>query len=201
MKSYVLIIALLLSANVFVSAQKIRDIRKIDFTNYTHKIGKESVKFKDGLQEVSCLKNSDGIPSSDIWNLEKSAIKYGDLDGDGIDEAFMSLVANICGGNMITNEAVLVYKIENGNAVNLPEFDYFEEPCETGKVCEFSRSAGVSVSYDSKEKSIVVETFFATDEDAICCPSFQRQAWFKWNGAKFVETNKSAIEKVKTQEN
>lgn len=201
MKYFILIIALLLSATIFVNAQKNNDIRTVDFRNYTHKIGKDSVKFKDGLQVVSCSKNAEGIASSDIWSLEKSAIKYGDLDGDGKDEAFMSLVANICDGNMITNEAVLVYKIENGKVVKLPEFEYFEEPCETGKKCELSRSAGVSVSYDAAEKAIVIDTAFSTDEDAICCPSFGRQTWFKWNGAKFVEMKKSEIEKVKTEEN
>lgn len=199
MKKIILTIALLLSANIFVEAQKITDIRKVDFSNYTHRIGKDSIRFKDGLQIVSCSKDAEGIPSGDIWSLEKSAIKYGDLDGDGKDEAFMSLVANICDGNMITNEAVLVYKIANGKVVKLPEFEYFEEPCETGKQCELSRSAGVSVSYDAKEKAVVVATSFATDEDAICCPSFQRQTWFKWNGAKFVEAKKSEIEKEKNE--
>lgn len=198
MKYFILIIALLLSQSISVKAQKITDIRTIDFTNYAHKIGTNSIRFKDGLQAVSCSKDAEGIPLGDIWSLEKSAIKYGDLDGDGKDEAFMSLVTNICDGNMVTNEAVLVYKIVNGKVVKLPEFEYFEEPCESGKACEMSRSAGVSVSYDAKEKAIVIHTVFFTDEDAICCPSFQRQTWFKWNGAKFIETKKSEIEKVET---
>lgn len=201
MKYFILKIALLLSATIFVEAQKINDIRMVDFTNYTHKIGKDSIKFKDGLQVVSCSKNADGIPSGDIWSLEKSAIKYGDLDGDGKDEAFMPLVANICDGNMITNEAVLVYKIANGKAVKLPEFEYFDEGCEPNKVCDFSRSPGVSVEYDKDLKQLIVGQIYSTEDDAICCPSLERNTWFKWDGAKFVEMKKSKIEKVKTEDN
>lgn len=197
MKKYILIFGLIICGISAAEAQKITDIRKVDFTNYTHKIGKDTVKFKNGLQVVACSKDAEGIPSGDIWNLEKSFVKYGDLDGDGKDEAMMSAVANVCGGNMVTNEAVLVYKLVKGKAVKLPEFEYYEDACETGKVCNFSRNPGVSVGYDKTAKALVVEQFYMTDDDAVCCPSQHRKTWFKWNGAKFAETKKSKLEPVK----
>ncbi len=201
MKHFILTIAFLMSVNGIAFAQKITDIRKVDFTNYTHKIGSETIKFKNGLQATECKKDADGIPSGDIWNLEKEFVQYGDLDGDGKDEAFMSAVANVCGGNMITNEAVLVYKLDKGKIVKLPEFEYFDEGCEPEKPCDFSRNPGVSVAYDSKSKAIVVETRYATENDAICCPSLRRETFYKWNGKEFTETKKSKIEAVKMANN
>lgn len=198
MKKLLLISAYLLIGVAFANAQNVTDIRKVNFTNYTHTIGGKTVKFKNGLQVTSCSKDAEGIPTGDIWSIEKSNVKYGDLDGDGKDEAIISTVANICDGNMITNEAVLVYKLTKGKPVKLPEFEYFDEGCETGKVCGFARNPGVSASYDAKTKTIVIETFFATEDDAICCPSLHRETWYKWNGKAFSEIKKSKIEKVKT---
>lgn len=199
MKKIILAFAFSFAVFGFANAQNITDIRKVDFSNYTHKIGKDTVKFKNGLQDIECSKDADGIPSGDIWNLEKSFVKYGDLDGDGKLEAMMSAVANVCGGNMVTNEAVLVYKLVKGKVVKLPEFEYFADACETGKVCPLSRNPGVSVAYDAKLKAIIVEQFYATEDDAICCPSHHSETWFKWDGAKFAETKKSKIVAVKSK--
>lgn len=197
MKKIILAIAFSLSLCGFADAQNITDIRKVDFTNYTHKIGKDTVKFKNGLQVTACAKDAEGIPTGDIWSLEKASVKYGDLDGDGKPEAMMSVIANVCGGNMVTNEAVLVYKLVKGKIVKLPEFEYFDDGCETGKECGFSRSPGVTVEYDAKQKALVVDQFYMTDDDAICCPSLHRETWYKWDGAKFAETKKSRIVAVK----
>lgn len=201
MKHFILTIAFLLSVNGMAFAQKITDIRKVDFTNYTHKIGGERIKFKDEIQETECKRDENGIPSGDVWNIAKDFIHYGDLDGDGKEEAFMSAVANVCDGNMITNEAILVYKLDNGKIVKLPEFEYFDDGCEPEKPCGFSRNPGVSVAFDANSKSIVVETLYATDNDALCCPSLRRETFYKWNGEEFKEIKKSKIETVKTAEN
>lgn len=203
MKHFIFSIALALSFFAVGNAQSLTDIRKVDFTNYTHVIGNDTVKFNDGLQDGACEeKDGDGTATGDIWNLQKDSIVYGDLDGDGKDEAFMALVANVCTGNMITDEAILAYKLERGKLVKLPEFDYFDEGCEAGKPgCNFARNPGVGAAYDAKTKSLVVETFFATADDAVCCPSLRRETWYKWNGTKFEELKKSKIEAVKNEEN
>lgn len=196
MKPYIFIALLLLGAVISISAQKVTDIRKVDFLNYTHQFGERSVKLKNGLQDVSCSRDKDGIPSGDVWSMERSAIVFGDLDNDGIAEAMMSAVANVCDGNMITDEAVVVYKLEKGRIVRLPGFDYFREPCETGKPCELSRTPGVSLSYDNVARALVVETRYGDDNDAICCPSYRNETWFKWTGTNFTELKRSKITKV-----
>lgn len=180
------------------------DIKEIDFANFSFVIENVKVTMKDGVQEKTCQKRDEnGIPSGDIWSVITENIAYGDLDGDGKDEAMIPLVANICDGNMITNEAVLVYTIKNGKLIDLPTFDYYDEGCKGGeKGCDFSRSAGVLVNYDAKEKALIIETYFSTDDDAICCPSLYRETLYKWNGSGFVEVKKGKIlKKEKEEEN
>jgi len=181
----------------FAGAQTTTDIKKIDFPNFTFEIGDLSIKMKDGLQVAACAeKDEDGVAMGDIWNVSSESVAYGDLNGDGQPEAIVPMVANVCGGNMITNEAVLIYTIKKGKIEQMPTFEYFDEGCKAGeKGCNFARSAGVSVRYDEKEKAIVVETSFSTDDDAICCPSLYRETWFKWNGSAFAELKKGKITK------
>jgi len=199
MKNLSILILTIIAVTASANAQTITDIKKIDFTNFTFQIQKESVKMENGLQDKACAeKDADGIPSGDIWSVSADTIAYGDLDGDGKDEAIVPMIANICGGNMVTDEAVLVYTVKSGKLIQLPTFEYFDEACPPiSKGCTFDRSPGISVSYDAQKKSIVVETSFSTGEDAICCPSFYRQIWYKWNGKAFVESKKGQILKRK----
>jgi hypothetical protein len=185
---------------VFANAQATTDIKKIDFTNFTFQIQKKSVKMKDGLEETACQeKDSDGIATGDIWNVSAESIAYGDLNGDAKPEAIVPMIANICGGNMTTDEAVLIYTIKGGKISQLPTFEYYDEGCAAGeKGCNFSRTPGVTVTYDAKEKAIIVENYFSTEDDAICCPSLSRQTWYKWNGSAFVESKKGKI--IKSEE-
>lgn len=199
MKKLLLIFTTFATFATFANAQTIADIKKVDFTNFAFQINKESVKMENGLQDKACEeKDPEGIPSGDIWSISADAIAYGDLDGDGKDEAIVPMIANICGGNMVTDEAVLVYTVKKGKLTLFPIFEYFDEACpQISKGCTFDRSPGVSVSYDAQKKSIIVETSFSTGDDAICCPSFYRQIWYKWNGKAFVESKKGQILKRK----
>lgn len=195
-KSIFTIIAVVMLA-ASANAQKVVDLRKTDFGNFTFKVSDESFRLKDGLQVGACSKpNEDGIPTGDIWNYTTGSAVFGDLDGDGREEAIVPLIANVCGGNMITNEAIIVLTAKGGKISQMPAFDYHDEGCEAGTPgCNFARNPGAGVSFDAATKAIVVETMFATDDDAICCPSLSRQTWFRWNGTKFTELKKGKITK------
>ncbi len=196
MKKLLVLIAAVAALCSSAAAQEAAAVRKIDFTNFTFRVGDKTVKMKDGLQDVACReKDENGVPSGDIWSNSKESVGYGDIDGDGREEAFVPLIANVCGGNMVTDEALLVFTMKGGKPVPLPVFDYTDEACPTGEKCDVMRSPGVSVSYDAREKALVVENSFATDDDAICCPSLYRLTWYRWNGSAFVELKKGKITK------
>ncbi len=183
-----------------ISGQTVNDIKKVDFENFTHRIKTDTVKIKNGLQVGSCKKDADGIEEGTIWNVEKTNIEYGDLDGDDKPEAMISVFANVCGANMLTDETILVYTLKNGKVTKLPEFDYYDKGCEDEEECNIDRVIGVSVEYDAKTKAVAVSNYFATADDGNCCPSFLRKTWFRWDKTKFVELKKGKIEANKPEE-
>jgi hypothetical protein len=196
MKRIIILIGITMLCTVFGQAQA--NIKSIDFNNYSYKLTNRTVKIVKGLEQAACTeKSADGIPSGDIWSVAN--IVHGDLDADGKPEAIVALVANVCGGNMITNEQIVVFSLKKGKAVQLPSFDYFDEGCKAGEPgCNFARNPVAGIRYDASNKSLVVETTYSTDEDAICCPSLSRETWYKWNGKAFVESKKGKI--MKTEE-
>jgi hypothetical protein len=93
------------------------------------------------------------VPAGSAWNVVPENIAYGDLEGDGREEAFVPLFANACGGTMITGERVLVYTLRGDLPTALPEFDYVDEGCEEGEECGFTRSPIPPVEYDAPTHS------------------------------------------------
>jgi hypothetical protein len=199
MKHILALIVAVIGFASFANAQT--DIRKVDFENFSFVIDKETIKMKAGLQENTCTKkDADGIVEGDVWNVVKESIAFGDLDGDGKEEAIVPMFAHVCSGNAVINEAVLVYTMKAGKPFQLPKFDYFDEGCVQGeKGCNFARTPAVSVSYDKTAKSIVITTNFSTDDDAICCPSLYRETLYKWNGSVFVEGKKGKLLKKEVE--
>lgn len=181
----------------FADAQTFTNIRKVKFGNFTHQVGKKTLKFRDGIETSACREIGGSFPEGSVWNVVTKNIRYGDLDGDGKDEAFVPLAANYCGGAAVSDETVIVYTLQNGKPVKLPEFKYVDDGCpKNAKDCNFIRSPGVTVSFDAKEKALVVKNYYATEDDATCCPSLSRQTWFKWDGKTFKQIKKSKIEKA-----
>ncbi len=170
-------------------------VRAVDWSGFTYDVGGKKVVMKSGLQVGACeAKDEDGIPTGDIWNVDPANVAYGDLDGDGKEEAAIPMVANVCSGSMITDEALLVYTTRGGSIVKLPEFDFHDEGCAEGSPgCNFWRTPGVAVAYDKNAGSLIVTTFFATADDALCCPSLERGIRYKWNGTAFAETRRGKV--------
>ena len=141
------------------------------------------------------MKRRGKAPAGSVWNVVPENIAYGDIDGDGLEEAAAPLFADACGGTMITGEKVLVYTLSDGQPIALPEFDYVDEGYEKGKECDFTRSPVPLVKYDADEKAVVIENQYQTDEDATCCPSLYRRTWYRWDGSGFRSYKKSEVVK------
>lgn len=190
----VLIAVLLLSAFA-ARAQAATGIRGVDFGNFTFTVGKTRIKMSDDIQVGACAKRRGRVPAGSVWNVVPENIAYGDLDGDGREEAVVPLFANACGGSMITGERVLVYTLRDGLPAALPEFDYIDEGCEKGKECDFTRNPVPLVEYDAEEKALVIENQYRTEDDATCCPSLYRRTWYRWDGSRFRPYKRSDVMK------
>ena len=158
-----------------------QSIRKVDFANFTHRFGKESVVLKNGAQVGACGKNN---RDNGAWEIGQVA--YGDLDGDGEDEAIVSFSASVCGGGGMLNDALLVYTYKGAVTRPMPAPDYADTGCAlNAKECPLTSVPGVGVSFDKENAALVVESRFRHDDDALCCPSYSRKTSYKWNGKAF----------------
>jgi len=195
MSRALVLITVLLTSGFASQAQTATDIRSVDFGNFTFRIGNSRITMKESSQVGACARRRGKAPAGDVWNVVPENIAYGDLDGDGREEAIVPVFANMCGGTMITGERVLVYTLRAGRPAALPEFDYVDEGCEKGEECGFNRSPVPLVSYDAEEKAVVIENRYQTDEDATCCPSLYRRTWYRWDGSRLRAYKKSDVMK------
>ena len=193
MSRALILIAVLLPNGFATQAKSTADIRGIDFGNFTFRIGNSRVTMSENSQVGACGKRRSRAPEASVWNVVPENIAYGDLDGDGREEAVVPLFANACGGTMITGERVLVYTLRAGRPTALPEFDYIDEGCEKGKECGFTRSPIPLVEYDAEEKALVIVNQYQTEDDATCCPSLYRRTWYRWDGSRFRPYQKSDV--------
>src|ERR671933_2376097 len=107
--------AMLMAAAIFAVAQAAppRSIRDIDFRNFsyptlpTHKCWMSRVRVRNG--RYGSVKNfSPGrIPKGGCWAVDVAPIEYGDVTGDGREEAMVVLYAEV-GGTSSSND-VFIY--------------------------------------------------------------------------------------------
>lgn len=187
--------AVLLPGGFAARAQVATEIRNVDFGNFTFRVGNSRITMNENSQVGVCVKRRGERPAGSMWNVVPENIAYGDLDGDGREEAVVPLFANACGGTMITGERVLVYALRDGRPTLLPEFEYEDEGCEKGQECGFTRSPVPLVAYDPDEKALVIENRYQTEGDATCCPSLYRRTWYRWDGSRFRPYKKSDVMK------
>jgi hypothetical protein len=148
------------------------DIRKVDFKNFTYDIQifetKEKLTVKDG--EYSRMKEDDKL------YLNVSDAEYGDLDGDGKDEAVIITVINTGGtGNFSSG---LVFTMKGGKPVVLTEFEGGD------------RAYGGIVGAKILDKMLIVQQNDVGEAGGACCPEFIVTTSYEWKGGKLVQVGK-----------
>ncbi|MGQ0543606.1 MAG: hypothetical protein ACT4O9_17470 [Blastocatellia bacterium] len=167
---------LLLISAVTVIAQS--DIRSVDFKNFTYEplcAGEESEKVtvKDG--EFSFEKQMDGYVDRFYFNIFDTA--FGDLDGDGKEEAVILSVCNT-GGTGNFSEGY-VYKIRSG------------KPLRVARIMGGDRAYGGLRSARIIGRFIVIERNDVGEMGGACCPEFVLTEKYRLSGDKVVEIGKA----------
>lgn len=154
------------------------DIRKVDFKNFTFEpfcVGEqpEKITVKDG--EFFKETEEDGF--TDRFFFSAAVDGYGDVDGDGKDEAVISSICNT-GGTGNFSEG-FIYTMKSGKPVLMARIE--------GGDRAYGGIIGISV-----EKGIViVDRNDAGETGAACCAEFAVKTKYKWNGKKLVESGKA----------
>lgn len=156
------------------------EIRRIDFNNFTYQVfcgdsqsdGKTTkITIKDGKYEGS----GDDFPNY----FEAGADAYGDLDGDGREEAAVSSLCNTGGTGQFSEG--YVYTLKNGKPFLLAHFEGGD------------RGFGGLQSARIKNGFLFVER---SDGEANCCADYSLTTKYRWNGEKLVEVGKPVRQKL-----
>jgi len=159
-------------------------IRDVDFKNFIYS-WTEDLSSDD--EKTFVLQNGRRpLETKEKIGVSFVGVDYGDVTGDGVEEAFVNLSVGT-GGSSQPN-MIYVYTLENQKPKLLWNF-------ETG-----DRAEGGFKKIYAEDGKLVVETFGKSEfEDGkwkfdipegkfkgLCCPSVYTKIRFKWNGEKFV---------------
>lgn len=159
-------------------------IRKVDFTNFTYP--SEFVGYRGGFKvtngERPPNKRTDtGIPL-DIW-LKLGDVSYGDVTGDGVEEAIVDL-GWITGGSAIP-DLIYVFGL-NGNDLKLLWAFETGDRADGGYRDVFVEDGQLVVELLGKNK-IIGKNLYAGDgtNNGLCCPTVFTRSRYQWTGNRF----------------
>ena len=172
MNKLILLITVLLLTSNAIFAQS--DIRRVDFKNFTYEpycIGQETKKVtvKDG--KFSEEKEVAGGYKERFY-FSANVEDYGDIDGDGRDEAFINSVCNTGGTGNFTEG--FIYTLKD------------KKPFLLTRIPGGDRAYGGISSIRMQEKYLVVEINDPGENGGACCPQFTFQTRYKLKDQKLV---------------
>ena len=176
MKKLLVLAALTIFSLATVNAQN--SIRKIDFKNFTYEVesgeSKEKIKVKDG--EFSRHSEDDPLYFS------VTEVTYGDLDGDGQDEAVVSTLTSTGGTGQFSNGQI--FTLKSGKPIVLTEFEGGD------------RAYGGLVSAKIAGGVLTVERYAPGEGGGNCCPEYVETTRYKWDGAALRQLGDSATREL-----
>lgn len=159
-----------------VNAQS--DIRQVDFKNFTFEpycAGEDPQMIKVSDGEFMEEKEVDGFPDRLFFRAEVA--DYGDVNGDGKDEAFIISVCNT-GGTGNFSEG-FIYTVKQGKPVLLTRIEGGDRAY--GAIREISVKSGI----------VTVERNSPGKLGGACCPEAVETTNYKWNGKELIAFGKT----------
>lgn len=155
------------------------DILRVDFANLTYHPGESCVK----LLHKSTVKVRNGSfgSCSDMsmgFEVATDKIVYGDLTGDGRDEA---IVRTYCGG-MHPIEQAFIYTMRDGHPTLLAKLE--EGDRAFGGITDSNECQGCKDGLRIENGLLIVER---ARGKAACCPDYIEIRTYRWNGKQFVQ--------------
>ena len=186
-------------AKVEVKPSSITDspIRHIDFYNFyyprlpTGKCSMKVVRLKNGRYEAPEELVPHKLPSVDCWSVDISEINYGDVTGDGAEEAILVLYAEL-GGTENSND-IFIYTLQNEKPVLLWKFATGDR-ADGGLHKVYADDGELVIELAGKDK-IIGGDLYADDEtsNGACCPTVFTRTRYQWNKGRFRQKGKAKI--------
>ncbi len=153
------------------------NIRRVDFNNFAYEpycVGEETKKVTVKSGEFFEEKEMDGF--TDRFYFKASPAEYGDLNGDGQDEAVILTVCNT-GGTGNFSEG-FIYQLKNGKPVLLT------------RIAGGDRADGGLSSAKIENGTLVVESYEPGERGGACCPEIVVTSKYKLLGKRLVADGK-----------
>ena len=170
MKTLLILLSLTFLLGLSASAQS--EIRKVDFANFTYNVQifetSEKLTVKDG--------NFDRNSEEDKLYFSASVSSYGDLDGDGNEEAVVLTIMNTGGTGNFSNG--IIFTMKGGKPVVLGEFEGGD------------RAYGGLVDAKIINKLLVIQQYDVGESGGACCPEFIVTTKHQWKAGKLVPVGK-----------
>jgi len=179
----VLVIVLLISPSV-LSQQHRSDIRSLDFANFTYPWTADLLD-PTNPKKTFTLRNGE-LPAThdkrgfiDEMGVFLQGIKYGDVTGDGVEEAIVSL--SILTGGSARPGIIYIYALQKGRPVLLWSHS-------TG-----DRADGGLRDVYAENGQLVVELYSSVGSRGDCCPSRFTRTHYEWREGHFRQKRKETL--------
>ena len=179
-----LLLSLIVALAATAQSTPVRSIRDIDFRNFTYprlptrKCSMNKVPLRDGKYGSVAKFSPHVIPRGGCWAVSVAPVEYGDLTGDGQEEAVVVLYAEL-GGTESSND-VFIYSLKNGRPVLLWKF-WTGDRADGGLVRLYAENGKLVVELAGKNKFIGSD-YFANDgsSNGACCPTVITRSKYQW---------------------
>lgn len=167
----------------------------MDFKNFSYsklptgKCSLEEILLKEGKYKAPEEWASDRISSVGCWAVALDQVEYGDVTGDGIEEAIVTLYAEM--GGTESAQDVFLYGLRSGEPVLLWKF-------ATG-----DRADGGRRRIAAEKGALVIELFgvgavvgkdlYDTEDVPDCCPEHYTRTKYKWQENRFQQDGPEEI--------
>jgi hypothetical protein len=161
-------------------------IQSIDFGNFTYPAA------PDFSAEQWSLKNGKYEGDSFRDPVVLASIAYGDVTGDGSDEAFIILEISVRGTAI--PHVVYIYAEQRGNPKLLWSFSTGDRG-DGGLRRVYSERGELIVELYGKDR-LIGKPLYTSDPyatEGICCPKFFTRARYKWQGDHFQQDEKEEV--------
>ncbi len=169
-------------------------IRRFDFANFTFpylpstKCNASKIRLRDGRYDAPDSVPRQ-IPSVDCWSVSLGRVTYGDVTGDGEEEAIVMLYAEL--GGTEASQDVFIYGLSQGKPRLLWKF-------VTG-----DRADGGPRRIYAENGELVIELYgvgaainkklYGTEEVGACCPRHFTRTRYRWTRERFRQTGKEEV--------
>ena len=158
------------------------EIGKFDFRNYSYPLPRG---WQDDDGKDAVLEYGERPLAEKRIGLSYVTTKYGDANGDGIEEAFVILRIVTAGSAIPQIVYVFTWKDEKPDLVW-----HFRtgDRADGGLKNVYTKNGKLVVELYGQDRYILgeVETMKITgDEEQLCCPTYWTRAEYEWNGSEF----------------